>query len=121
MREAHIFVLPSIPDPDGDIDGIPVSLMEAMASGCPVISTEVSGIPELVVDGVTGLLVAPNEPAELALAIRRLAADADLRVKLIQNGRCTIEDEFDAARSAAMLRDFFHSRRNVHINLAGMN
>lgn len=56
MDEAHIFLLPSITATDGDQEGIPEVLMEAMASGLPVISTFHSGIPELVIDGETGFL-----------------------------------------------------------------
>ena len=76
---ASVFALACRVAADGDRDGIPNVLVEAMAAGVPVVSTTVSGIPELVSDGVDGLLVAPEDPAALAAALRRLALDDDLR------------------------------------------
>jgi glycosyltransferase involved in cell wall biosynthesis len=75
---ADLFVLPCKVLADGDRDGIPNVLLEAMATGLPVVSTAVSGIPELISDGENGLLVAPEDPAALAAAIERLLADAGL-------------------------------------------
>lgn len=72
MRRAHLFVAPSVTAADGDMEGIPVSLMEAMACGLPVVSTYHSGIPELVVDGVTGFLTPERDVDALALALQHL-------------------------------------------------
>ncbi len=77
-READLFVLPSVICPDGHRDGIPVVLMEAMACGVPVISTRLSGIPELVEDGVSGILVPEKDPRSLSGAIGTLLANADM-------------------------------------------
>jgi len=78
-RGADIFVLPSRVAGDGDRDGLPNVLLEAQSQRLACVSTRVSGIPELIVDGVTGLLVEPRAPAELAQALSRLIAEPALR------------------------------------------
>jgi glycosyltransferase involved in cell wall biosynthesis len=78
-RAADIFVLPSRIAGDGDRDGLPNVLLEAQSQRLACVSTRVSGIPELIVDGVTGLLVAPRAPDELASALSRLIGDPVLR------------------------------------------
>jgi glycosyltransferase involved in cell wall biosynthesis len=80
-----------------------VVLMEAMASGVPVVASGISGIPELVEDGVSGLLVPPKDPAALALAIERIADDPRLALALSAGGRARVEAEFDLERNAARL------------------
>ena len=107
MEKADVFVLPCVVAPDGDMDGIPVTLMEAMACGCPVVSTRVSGIPELVIDGETGLLLEPADAPALAKAIARLNGDPDLVVRLSRGGRDWVDREFDGATSARRQLDFF--------------
>ena len=74
-RDADIFLLPSITPPSGDMEGIPVSLMEAMACALPVIASQHSGIPELVIDGQTGFTVPEKDIDALATAIKRLLLD----------------------------------------------
>ena len=111
LRAATIFTLPSLIGPGGDRDGIPVSLMEAMAAGAPVVSTRVSGIPELIEDEREGLLVAPQDSRALAEALARLLDDAALRRRLAVAARGKIEREFDAAREANKLLELFaHAR-----------
>ncbi len=107
LAEADVFVLPCVEAEDGDIDGIPVSLMEAMASGCPVISTRISGIPELLADGEAGLLVPPGDPGALAAALTRLAAEPGLVGQLSRSGREQVERDFDADREADRLAAVF--------------
>lgn len=97
LARADVFVLPSL------AEGIPVVLMEAMASGVPVISCPVNGIPELIEDGCNGLLASPGDVASLAIALRRLIEDAPLRARLAASGRATVEDSFHIGRSVARL------------------
>ena len=104
MRAADVFCLPSF------AEGVPVVLMEAMALGVPVVTTRVMGIPELVEDGVSGLLVAPGSRGELAGALQRLIDDAQLRAALGEAARRRVEAEHDLDRSAAQLRALFAER-----------
>jgi len=94
VAEASIFVLPCVRAPNGDMDGIPVSLMEAMALGTPVLSTPISGIPELVTDGRDGLLVAEGSAEELANGIEDLLDHPDKRTRMGLEARATVEARF---------------------------
>src|SRR5690606_37433342 len=89
-READLFVLASRVTRDGDRDGLPNVLLEALSQRCPVLATEVSGIPELIADGVTGILVRPGDPAALAAAIVRLGRDPELRRRLAAAGEARV-------------------------------
>ena len=100
-RETDIFALPSF------AEGVPGVLMEAMAMEIPCVSTRITGTPELIRDGVDGLLVAPSNIEELAAAIARLAADPDLRLRLGQAGRRRVLEKFDLRKNAATLGEIF--------------
>jgi glycosyltransferase involved in cell wall biosynthesis len=100
LKTSHVFVMPCRRDRTGDMDGIPTVFMEALATGRPVVSCAVSGVPELVRDGETGLLVPPDDAAALADAIARLAADAGLRARLGAQGRTLVERQHDQDRNA---------------------
>lgn len=101
LKQADIFVLTSF------AEGVPVVLMEAMAAGVPVITTQIAGIPELVEDGESGLLIAPGDAGATAAAIHQLVEDPGLRTRLAAAGRRKVEQEFDigaeARRFAAIL------------------
>lgn len=100
-READVFCLPSF------AEGVPTVLMEAMATGLPVVSTSIAGIPELVTDGESGLLVAPGRADLLADALRMLAHDPDRRSAMGRAGRATVQKEFDVDGTSAALASIF--------------
>lgn len=108
-RRASIFALACRVDADGDRDGIPNVLVEAMAAGLPVVSTDVSGIPEVLHDGINGLLVAPDDPAALADALWRLAKDPALATSLRVAAGATIREHFDGDRLAVELAARFRT------------
>jgi colanic acid/amylovoran biosynthesis glycosyltransferase len=100
-RRADAFCLPSLGE------GIPVVLMEALAMGLPAIASNTMGIPELIEDGVTGLLVPAGRPDELGHAIERLARDRGLGRRLGETGRRKVIDEYNLDRGVDQLRDAF--------------
>jgi len=93
-RSSDLFVLPSRISADGDRDGLPNVLMEAQSQGLACLSTSISGIPELIVHAETGWLVAQQDSAGLANALRKLMADPDLRNQLAQAGYERVRREF---------------------------
>ncbi|OUI69706.1 glycosyltransferase family 4 protein [Serratia marcescens] len=107
MQTAYLVVAPCVVSKDGDRDGLPTVLLEAMALGTPVISTRVAGIPELISDDETGLCIAPNNPAELAEALLRLFNEPATCLRLSLKAREKIERDFDIDRNAARLRTIF--------------
>lgn len=94
MHGLDMFVLACKPDANGDMDGIPVVLMEAMSQLVPVVSTRLSGIPELIVDGDTGLLANPGDPTDLAEQIDRLLDAPELRRALAERAEAHVCREF---------------------------
>jgi glycosyltransferase involved in cell wall biosynthesis len=107
LQQSHVKVLACTSARDGVRDGIPVALMEAMACGLPVVSTVLSGVPELVEDGISGILVKPRDPAALANALERLARDPGLRARLGAAGRERVLRDFDLAANAQTLAALF--------------
>ncbi|MDZ7343482.1 MAG: glycosyltransferase [candidate division KSB1 bacterium] len=107
-RQTDVFVLACEIQSDGDRDGIPNVLVEAMAMGIPVVSTAISGIPELVAHGVSGWLVPEKNPEALAEGLETLLSQPELARKLGLAGRLQVERDFDAKRNvetiAALLR-----------------
>ncbi|HKG13633.1 MAG TPA: glycosyltransferase family 4 protein [Pyrinomonadaceae bacterium] len=106
-RGAGVFCLPCRVLDNGDRDGIPNVLMEAMACGLPVVTTPVSGIPEIIRDGVNGRLVPPDDPAALADALVRIDSDRQLARSLSNAARATVRERFDGERFAAELAALF--------------
>ena len=104
---ADIVIQPSVVLPSGKTEGIPVSLMEALAAERAVVASQVSGIPELVIDGKTGLLVPAGDAAALAAAIERLLDDPALRSRLGQAGRQKVLAEFDLHKNTVLLAERF--------------
>jgi colanic acid/amylovoran biosynthesis glycosyltransferase len=107
LARARLFALPSVRLRSGRMEGIPVALMEAMASGVPVVASRLSGVPELVEDGVTGLLVTPGEPSALAAAMARILDDDALAAELTRTARERVERSFSLAGEAQRLGDLF--------------
>ncbi len=106
-RRSTMFALACRVVDDGDRDGIPNVLVEAMAAGIPVVSTTVSGIPELVRDGEHGLLAPPDDPGALADAIAGLVADPRRAARIAAAGRARIAAEFDGDALAARMAELF--------------
>ena len=107
MQEAAVLAVPCVIGDDGNRDGLPTVLLEAMALGTPCVSTDVTGIPEVIRDAETGLLVPQHDANALADAIDRLIGDAAIRVKLAENARRLIDSEFDIEVNARQLRESF--------------
>lgn len=107
LQDADVLAAPSVPTRDGRREGIPVVLMEAMGSGVPVVASNISGIPELVKDGYTGLLVPPRDVTSLAKALERYYREPGLRSRLGQAGREKVVREFDLNKNAAKLAQHF--------------
>jgi glycosyltransferase involved in cell wall biosynthesis len=102
-----VFAAPCVVGLDGNRDGLPTVLLEAMALGTPCISTDVTGIPEVLQDGTTGLRVPQHDPPALADAIDRLLSDPGLRARLAVQARRQIEAKFNSHHNAALLRQVF--------------
>jgi glycosyltransferase involved in cell wall biosynthesis len=109
MRGAAALAAPCVVCPDGDRDGLPNVIQEALALGTPVVSTDVTGIPEVVRDGQTGLLVPQHDPAALAAALERLLTDPELRVELAARARRFMEAEFNIHHNTARRRALFRA------------
>ncbi|WP_095588469.1 glycosyltransferase family 4 protein [Actibacterium ureilyticum] len=107
IRRAALMACPCVVGSDGNRDGLPTVLVEAMALGLPVVSTDVVGIPELVRDGDTGLVAPESDPQALATAMARLLDDVALRRDLSLRARALIAQSFDATTAASALRGYW--------------
>jgi glycosyltransferase involved in cell wall biosynthesis len=111
MRSAHVLALPSVTTASGKKEGIPVVLMEALATELAVVATSLSGIPELIEDGVTGVLVPERDARSLADALARLADDPPLRERLGRAGRERVLAGYDIRQSGERLAALFTRAR----------
>lgn len=105
MQRASLFLQHSVEAPNGDIEGLPVAILEAMASALPVVATRHSGIPEAAIDGVTALLVEEHDTTAMGKAIARLLDDPDLARSMGVAGRERVLSHFTHAQSCATLRN----------------
>jgi colanic acid/amylovoran biosynthesis glycosyltransferase len=105
LARAAVFAAPCVVGPDGNRDGLPTVLLEAMAAGAPAVSTDVTGIPEVVRDEETGLLVPQHDPVRLAAALERLVTDRALASRLSRAARALVESSFDVHVQARALRE----------------
>ena len=103
LRAADLFVLASRVARDGDRDGLPNVLLEAQSQGLPSVATRVSAIPELIEDGVNGILVPPGDPDALAAALARLLGDPELRRRLGAAGERRVRGAFSSVEGADRL------------------
>ena len=107
LQRADLFALASFVTDDGDRDGVPNVLVEAMACGLPVVSTTVAGIPELVESGENGVLVPPRDVAALAGALAALLRDPAERARMARAARRTVVEHFDLQAAAQQIADLF--------------
>ena len=109
FAEASVFALACKPATDGDMDNLPTVIMEAMAAGLPIVSTHVAGIPEMVVDGVNGQLVAPGDTDALADALARIISDPQLGREMGRRGREMANEKFSIEANVRTLAKILSS------------
>jgi glycosyltransferase involved in cell wall biosynthesis len=117
-RRAALFCLSARVAGDGDRDGLPNVIMEAMAQELPVVSTTVSAVPEIVVDGVTGSLVPPNDPPALATTLERLLRQPELRRRLGAAGRARVLADFGMDRGLDRIAGLLRGGRSLDPDMA---
>jgi glycosyltransferase involved in cell wall biosynthesis len=107
LRTSRVFAAPSRTASNGDTEGLPIAILEAAAAGLPVVSTYHSGIPEAVLDGVTGLLSQEGDKVALASNLRRLLMSPELCSRIGRAGRLWVEREFDIVKQTAQLEKIY--------------
>ena len=107
MGIAGLLAVPSVIAPDGDRDGLPTVIPEAMASGLPVVASRTVGIPEIVIDGKTGLLAETGDAADLARAIAQMQANPKEAAAMAHAARAKVEKEYDLERNVSRLGERF--------------
>jgi len=108
MQRAGCFALPCVEALDGNMDALPTVLLEALACGCPCVSTRLSGIPEIIEHDASGLLVPPGDHVALAQAIERLFIEPGLSRRLSRGARRRARERFNLTQNASQLVDLFH-------------
>ncbi|HAK05788.1 MAG TPA: colanic acid biosynthesis glycosyltransferase WcaL, partial [Spartobacteria bacterium] len=116
LAAGTVFVLPSVIDPDGGMDNLPTVIMEAMATGLPVISTAIGGIPEMVVENETGILVPPGDAGALAHAIEKVIVDLSFARQLGANGHRRAGELFSIEKNAQSLIRIFEELADSKID-----
>jgi len=108
MRSCSAVVVPSHQAPDGDCEGLPTVILEAIRAGCPVIATSHAGIPEIITDNASGILAIENDSASLASALTRFATVSDVPA-MVANAQRRLRSEFDASTQSAKLQSMLAS------------
>ncbi len=119
LHEAAVFAAPCIVGQDGDRDGLPTVLLESMALGTPCVSTDVTGIPEVIQHKSTGLVVPQHDAAALAAALKTMLTNRELRVEYAEAARTLIDEKFDSARTAQQIRELFAAAAHTNVSLQG--
>lgn len=109
IQTSAVMAAPCVVASDKDKDGLPTVLIEAMALGTPCVSTDVTGIPEIVIDRETGLTVPQHDPFRLASALEKLLAFSSLRCELSWRARNLVEEKFDITRNSIEVRSVFQN------------
>jgi glycosyltransferase involved in cell wall biosynthesis len=117
LQAADIFALASTTDAEGATDVFPTVILEAMASARPVVSTRLAGIPELVVQGETGILVSPSDTSALSNALEELLREPELRLRYGRAGRTCIEQHFQIENTVMPLLKMFENAVREHGNM----
>lgn len=112
IAKSHLVVMPCRKDSTGNMDGIPTAFMEAMAIGRPVISCPIAGIPELVRNGETGILVPSNDPRALASALIQIGGDEALRIRLGHHARALVEKQHDIRTNVTLMLRYMNNPQN---------
>lgn len=121
MAEADIFFLPSLTAENGDREGIPVSIIEAAATGLPIVSTIHSGIPEVVIDGETGFLVPENDTTAMTERLKQLILDPELRINMGKAGRAHVETNYDRKNEIDNLEKLFENLLEKKVLISDMS
>jgi colanic acid/amylovoran biosynthesis glycosyltransferase len=104
---SHIFLHPSETGSDGNQEGIPNSMLEAMATGLPVFATEHGGIPEAIENGISGILVPERDYEALSKALLQSAQDRQLLMRLARNGANVVAEKFDQQNQIRQLEEIY--------------
>ena len=116
MQQADVFVFSGIVDQDGDRDGLPNVILEAAATGVPIVASRVGGVAEFITDDEEGRLVNPGDPLAIASAIVELAEDWNLGERFAKAARTKVEEEYSQKRNCAALAKLFRD----HADLEGL-
>lgn len=109
LHEAAVMAAPCVIGEDGNRDGLPTVLLEAMALGTPCVATDVTGIPEVIRQNQTGLIVPQHDPVALADALTRMLDDAVLRTRCARSARALIDEQFDSRHTSEQIRDLLQA------------
>jgi glycosyltransferase involved in cell wall biosynthesis len=109
MKRARVFALPSVTSAAGDTEAVTIAMLEAMASGAPVVASRHAGIPEAIEDSISGLLVEERDVDGLATALLRVLADDDVWHRLSTGGRDRVADRFDLRKQTSQLEETYEA------------
>ena len=112
LSRSEVFALPCIIGDDGDMDGLPTVILEAMALGIPVVSTRLAGIPEMIVHQCNGLLIEQKQTFELADALQALLESNELRSEYRQQSLHRMTELFDLRKNVSQLKRWFSAARD---------